>query len=138
MQMALQQRALAQQLDRMRASGMLPGAGEMAREAKELARTLAAGRLTPETVTRQQRLFKKMLDAGRTLQGEEDDLNKERQSITAKNDTVRIPVMLDPRLRSGQGEIHLPSWEVLQRLSPEDRRRVIDYFRRLTDAGGHQ
>jgi hypothetical protein len=27
---------------------------------------------------------------------------------------------------------------VLQRLSPEDRRRVIDYFRRLTDAGGRQ
>lgn len=137
MQMAMQQHALAQQLDRLRARGMLPSAGEMAREAKDLARTLEAGRLTRETVNRQQRLFKKMLDAGRTLQGEEDDQNKERQSTTAKDDNVRIPALLDPRLRSGQGDIRLPSWEMLQRLSPEDRRRVIDYFRRLTDVGGH-
>jgi hypothetical protein len=117
---------------------MLPGAGEMAREAKELARTLEAGRLSRETVNRQQRLFRKMLDAGRTLQGEEEDQNKERQSVTARDGLARIPAPLDPRLRSGQGDIRLPSWEVLQRLSPEDRRRVIDYFRRLTDAGGHQ
>jgi hypothetical protein len=136
MQMAMQQRALAQQLDRMRAGGMMPGAGEMAREAKELARTLEAGRLTRETADRQQRLFKKMLDAGRTLQGEEEDQNKERQSTAAKDAAARIPGLLDPRIRSGQGDIRLPSWEVLQRLSPEDRRRVIDYFRRLTDGGG--
>jgi hypothetical protein len=122
----------------MRAGGMMPGAGEMAREAKELARSLEAGRLTRETVDRQQRLFKKMLDAGRSLQGEEEDQNKERQSTVAKDSAARIPALLDPRIRSGQGDIRLPSWEVLQRLSPEDRRRVIDYFRRLTDGGGHQ
>jgi hypothetical protein len=138
MQMAMQQRALAQQLDRMRAGGMMPGAGEMAREAKELARTIEAGRLSRETVDRQQRLFKKMLDAGRTLQGEEEDQNKERQSTTARDAAGRIPALLDPRIRSGQGDIRLPNWDALQRLSPEDRRRVIDYFRRLTDAGGHR
>ncbi len=138
MQMAMQQRALSQQLDRLRAGGLLPGAGEMAREAKDLAHTLEAGRLTPETVSRQQRLFRRMLDAGRTLQGDEEDQNKERQSTTAKDAGIRIPSPLDPRLRNGQDDIRLPSWEMLQRLSPEDRGRVIEYFRRLTAAGGHQ
>lgn len=134
MQMAMQQRAIAQQMERMRAGGQVPGAGEMAREAKDLARTLEAGRLNRETTTRQERLFKKMLDAGRSLQGEEKDETKERQSTSAKDGAGRTPDLLDPRLRRGVGDFHLPGWEELQRLSPEERRRVMDYFRRL--AGG--
>jgi hypothetical protein len=132
MQMALQQRALAQQLERMRAGGQLPGAGELAREAKDLSKTLAGGRLNQDVVDRQQKLFKRMLDAGRTLQGEEDDENKERQSTTARDAPPTIPPPLDPRLRNGVGEIRFPSWESLQHLSPDERRRVVDYFQRLT------
>ena len=132
MQLAMQQRALAQQMERMRAGGQLPGAGQMAREAKELSRTMAGGRLNQDVVDRQQKLFKRMLDAGRTLQGEEDDEKKERQSSTAKDAAPGVPPPLDPRIRNGTGEIRLPSWESLQRLSPEERRRVADYFQRLT------
>jgi hypothetical protein len=134
MQLALEQRALAQQLERMRAGGQLPGAGEMAREAKDLSKTLEGRRLNQDVVDRQQKLFKRMLDAGRTLQGEEDDEKKERQSTTALDAPPAIPPPLDPRIRSGAGEIRLPSWESLQRLSPEERRRVVDYFQRLTQA----
>lgn len=133
MQMAMQQRAIAQQMERMRAGGQVPGAGELAREAKDLARSLEAGRINRETADRQERLFKKMLDAGRSLQGEEKDETKERQSSTAKDAAARTPDPLDPRLRR-DGDLRLPGWEELQRLSPEERRRVIDYFRRL--AGG--
>ena len=135
MQMAMQQRALAQQLERMRAAGQLPGAGQMAREAKDLSRSLEGGRLTQDVVDRQQRLFKRMLDAGRTLQGEEDDEKRERQSTAAKDGTPSIPASLDPRIRDGIGEIRLPGWESLQRLSPEERRRVVEYFQRLTQGG---
>ncbi|MES2303909.1 MAG: hypothetical protein V4558_00275 [Gemmatimonadota bacterium] len=134
MQMAMQQRAVAQQMERMRAGGQVPGAGDMAREAKDLARSLEAGRLNRETADRQERLFKKMLDAGRSLQGEEKDETKERQSTSAKDGAAKAPDPLDPRLRRGDGDLRLPGWEELQRLSPEERRRVIDYFRRL--AGG--
>jgi len=28
--------------------------------------------------------------------------------------------------------VRVPSWEELQELSPEERRLVVDYFRRLT------
>ena len=132
MQMALQQRALAQQLERMRAGGQLPGAGQLAREAKDLSKTMQGGRLNQDVVDRQQKLFKRMLDAGRTLQGEEDDETKERQSTTAADAPSSVPPALDPRIRNGIGEIRLPSWESLQRLSPEERRRVVDYFQRLT------
>ncbi|MGH7594412.1 MAG: hypothetical protein ACRELE_11265, partial [Gemmatimonadales bacterium] len=132
MAMALQQRALAQQLDRMRAGGQLPGAGELAREAKDLSKMLEAGRLNQDVVDRQQKLFRRMLDAGRTLQGEEDDETRERHSTTAKDAPPAVPSALDPRIRNGTGEIRLPSWESLQRLSPEERRRVVDYFQRLT------
>ncbi|MGH7523752.1 MAG: hypothetical protein ACREK8_05560 [Gemmatimonadales bacterium] len=134
MQMALQQRALAQQLERMRAAGQLPGAGEMGREAKDLAKTLAGGRLNQDIVNRQQQLFHHMLDAGRTLQGEEDDEKRERQSTTALDAPPAIPPPLDPRIRNGSGEIRLPGWDALQRLSPDERRRVVDYFQRLTQA----
>lgn len=129
--MAQRQRELAQELERLRAQTQAPGTRDLAEEARELARRLEAGRLDRETTERQERLFRRMLDAGRTLQGEEKDEQKERQSETAKGDSVSIPPRLR-RLLDQEGRIRLPSWEELQRLSPEERRLVTDYFRRLT------
>ena len=133
-QLGAQQRALAEQLERLRAQGNSPGAGEMANEAKDLARRLEAGRIDRQTVERQERLFRRMLDAGRTLQGEEKDEKKERESTTATGDSVRLPPALRARLLDENDRPRVPSWEELQRLSPEERRLVVDYFRRLTEA----
>jgi hypothetical protein len=132
LQMAIDQRAIAQQLERLRAEGELPGAGELAQDAKDLARSFELGRLTPETIERQQRLFRRMLDAGRSLRGEEEDDRKERESERATAVEGAAPDALDPALLRG-AEFALPSWEELQRLSPDDRRRVLDYFRRLAE-----
>ncbi|HZB27919.1 MAG TPA: hypothetical protein VE282_05090, partial [Gemmatimonadales bacterium] len=77
-----------------------------------------------------ERLFRRMLDAGRTLQGREEDEQKERQSVTATEDRVRLPPALRARLR-GEDGIRVPTWEELQQLSPEERRLVVDYFRRV-------
>jgi len=129
--LAQRQRQLAQELERLRAQGQAPGAKDLADEARELARKMEAGRMDRETVERQERLFKRMLDAGRTLQGQEEDEKKERQSTTAKGDSISIPAPLR-RLTDRDGRIRLPTWEELQRLSPEERRIVTDYFRRLT------
>lgn len=129
------QRALAEELEKLRGQGRLSGAGEMADEARELARRLEAGRLDRQTVERQERLFRRMLDAGRTLQGREEDENKERQSTTATSDSVRLPPALRARLLGDQDRPRMPSWEELQRLSPEERRLVVDYFRRLSETG---
>ena len=131
--LAARQRAMAQELDRMRAQGQ-QDVKPLADEARELARSLEAGRLDREMVARQERLFRRMLDAGRTLQGEEQDEKKERESETAKPGTIRIPPSLAEQLKGRGREIRLPTWEELMRLSPEERRLVTDYFRRL--AGG--
>jgi uncharacterized protein DUF4175 len=131
-QLGAQQRALAERLERMRAGGQIPGAADLAQEAKDLARSLEAGRLDRQTVERQERLFRRMLDAGRTLQGEEKDEKQERQSTTGKDDSVHLPPALR---RQGDADalLRYPSWEELQALSPEERRRVVEYFRRLAE-----
>jgi hypothetical protein len=131
--MAGRQRSLAQQLERMRGEGQMSGAGEFAREAEELARRLEAGRLDRQTIERQERLFRRMLDAGRTLEGEEKDEKKERQSETAKDQPPRLPAAI--RGRAQDEELRMPTWEELQRLTPEERRLVVDYFRRLAVSG---
>jgi hypothetical protein len=129
---AARQRALAQELERLRGQGDMPGAGQLAEEAKELARRLEAGRLDRSVVERQERLFRRMLDAGRTLQGREEDQKKERQSITATEDSVHLPPALRAKLQGEDERLRMPGWEELQRLSPEERRLVVDYFRRLS------
>ncbi len=132
-QLSAQQRALAEELERLRAETQSEGAGELAGEARDLARQLEAGRLDKRTVERQERLFRRMLDAGRTLQGEEQDDQKERQSTTGAQDDVRLPPALRAQLGVDDQQLRLPSWEQLQGLSPEDRRLVLEYFRRLTE-----
>ncbi len=129
-QMAAEQRALSQELERVRALGELPGAGDLAAEAEDLARRLEAGRLDAETVARQERLFQRMLDAGRTLRGEEKDDEKERESRRAGEDPPLLPPDLDRRVRDLGWR--WPSWEDLLRYSPEERKLVADYFRRLS------
>jgi len=134
-QLGAKQRALAEELQKLKGGGDLPGAGEMSDEAKELAKRLEAGRLDRQVVERQERLFRRMLDAGRTLQGREEDQQKERQSTTATDDSVHLPPALRARLTGEDDRLRVPTWEELQTLSPEERRLVVDYFRSLTEAG---
>lgn len=132
-QLAARQQALADELQRLKGGGDMPGAGEMADEAEELAKRLEAGRLDRQVVERQERLFRRMLDAGRTLQGREEDEKKERQSTTATDDSVHLPPALRATLMGNEDRIRVPTWEELQRLSPEERRLVVDYFQRLSE-----
>ncbi len=131
--LAQDQRRLADELERLRAGGELPNTGQLAEEARDLARRLEAGRLDQQTVERQQRLFRRMLDAGRTLQGREEDERKERQSQTARRDNISLPPALRALMTEETRGPKIPSWEVLQRYSPEERRLVVEYFRRLAE-----
>ncbi len=131
------QRALAEQLERLRAGGQIPGAADMADEAADLARRMEAAQLDRQTVERQERLFRRMLDAGRTLQGQEQDEQQERQSTTAAADSIRLPPVLRAR-RDAEAGFQLPRWDELQALTPEERRRVLEYFRRLGEGAGER
>jgi hypothetical protein len=44
---------------------------------------------------------------------------------------VHLPPALQARLLGDDQRLRVPSWEELQQLSPEERRLVVDYFRRL-------
>jgi len=134
-QLGARQRALAEELQKLKGGGDMPGAGEMADEAKDLARRLEGGRLDRQIVERQERLFRRMLDAGRTLQGREEDERKERVSTPATDDSIHLPPALRAKLTGDDDRLRVPTWEELQELSPEERRLVVDYFRRLTEAG---
>ncbi|HXO86929.1 MAG TPA: hypothetical protein VN803_15510, partial [Gemmatimonadales bacterium] len=132
-QLAAQQRALAEQLERLQAGGDASAAGSLAQEARELARTLEAGRLDRRTIERQERLYRKLLDAGRSLAGEEPDQEKERVSRSATGDSVRIPGALLPGATGVGARVRYPTWDELTGLTPEQRRMVLEYFRRLNE-----
>ena len=130
--LAGRQRQLAEELERMRASGTGGSGSEaMAQEARDLARRLESGRLDRQTVERQERLYRRLLDAGRTLSGNEPDQEKERQSRTAQGDDVRRPPPLAPGATGPGARVRYPTWEELRTLSPSERRLVLEYFRHL-------
>ncbi|HEY3221228.1 MAG TPA: hypothetical protein VGJ80_10900 [Gemmatimonadales bacterium] len=132
-ELAGRQRALAEQLERLQAGGDASAAGALAQEARELARQLDAGRLDRRTIERQERLYRKLLDAGRSLSGDEPDEQKERTSRSATGDSVHIPAAL-LRGATGSGpKVRYPTWEELTGLTPEQRRMVLEYFRRLNE-----
>jgi hypothetical protein len=109
---------------------------ELGREAEELARELAAaaaeGRPSAETLARQERLLERLLQAGRTM--ERDEPTEERRGTPAGwVERPRIPA-LPPGLLEGS-RVLLPSPESLARLSPAERRLVLEYFSRLGPGG---
>jgi hypothetical protein len=130
--LARQQRALAAELERLQAQGDQAGAGELADEAEAIARQLEQGALTRETVERQERLYRRLLDAGRTLRGPETDEQQERLATTAREGNVRLPPGTRPPAAGPR--YPYPGWQELRGLSPADRRAVLEYFRRLNDA----
>lgn len=101
---------------------------ELAREARELARELDEGRLDGRTLERQEALLNRLLAAGRTL---EQDAPTEEREGTAAGDVERRVV--DPLSRGLLGGLllPLPGPEELARLSPAERRLVLEYFERL-------
>ncbi len=104
---------------------------ELAEEAAALAGELAMERLRPETIERQEQLFQRLLDAGRSL--ERDEESEERES-EVPGEFERNPVvpLAEEDLRALRFE--LPAAEVLLRLPPVQRRLVIEYFERLNQS----
>ena len=132
-ELAGRQRQLAEQLERLQAGGDAGAAGALAQEARELARQLEAGRLDRRTIERQERLYRKLLDAGRSLTGDEPDEQKDRTSRSATGDSVHIPGALLPGATGTGPKVRYPTWDELTGLTPEQRRMVLEYFRRLNE-----
>lgn len=101
----------------------------MAREAGEIARLLGMGQLPPDVAARQERLFHRLLNAGRTL--EKDDVEERRTGERPGRFDPLLVGPLDPRLFEDPARYRAPSPEELQSLPPAYRRLILDYFERL-------
>ena len=101
---------------------------ELAREAEALAEALESGTLDRELLQRQEELLERFLGAGRML--ERDGPTEEREGTPAG--AVERPLIppLDPELLR-DGRVPLPSAEELRRLTPAERRLVLEYFEAL-------
>jgi hypothetical protein len=128
-QLARQQRQVADQLDD---AGDGPGgdrAAQLAAEARQLAETLDNGRLDPGTVARQQQLFRRLLDAGKSLEKEErDDTGKREAKSATGSDAFAPGAKVDARAAI---KFRPPTWQELRGLSADERRAILDYFTRL-------
>ncbi len=130
--LAQRQRALANQLERLGESGMPGRPDQLAEEARQLADRLEQARLDRATLERQQRLFRRMLDAGRTLRNDDEPEDPERESRTAGDTPARAVRGVVPR-EAGQ-RFPAPAWSDLRQLSAAERAMVLEYFRRLNAA----
>jgi len=104
---------------------------QLAREAEALAAELAQGRMTPEVLQRQERLFHRLLDAGRSLEQEEfsEDRESTQASAFERGDVVPLSA-----LQLGLMPYELPDGEQLRSLTPAVRQLVLEYFERLNRA----
>lgn len=136
-QMSEGQQSISDQLgdlsEQPASEGALGDLQQLAAEAAELAQALSEGRLDPETVRRQERLFHRLLDAGRSLEREEFSEERESEEAGAIERGSVLPLE--------EGELgvlpfRMPDAEQLRELSPGVRRMILDYFERLNRTPG--
>jgi hypothetical protein len=127
--LAARQRQLARQLEQAGESDESGRADQLAREMRQIAEALQQGRLDATVVDRQQRLFRRLLDAGLSLQKEEREEQGERESTTASG-TEQFAPTGESRGREAT-RFREPDWNELRGLTAEERRAVLEYFKRL-------
>ena len=137
--MAQDQRQIAQRIEQLGEKGasrddVLGRLDEMAQEAERLARALEGGHPPAEVLSRQERLFHRLLDAGRSL--EKDEMSEKRVGEAPGVWTPSSPKALDPTLLQTGDRYRLPTAEELRALPPAYRRMVLEYFGRINRAGG--
>lgn len=130
--LAARQEAVARELRELAgdpaAQGLGGRPGELAGEAEDIARSLESGQLDAATLVRQQRLFQRLLDAGRSLQKDDEDPDR-REARSAR---PRVTLVPDPGDGAAGGvSFPYPDAESLESLTPTQRRLVFEYFDRL-------
>jgi hypothetical protein len=128
--LARQQRTIANQLDELSDAAGGDRAGELAKEARQLAEMLEQTRVDAATTARQQQLFRRLLDAGRSLEKEEREETDKREAKAAKGDDRFDPGQAAARGRAAT-KFTEPTWDELRGLSADERRAILEYFKRI-------
>jgi hypothetical protein len=135
-QMAREQRDIANKLGGMNKGGarddLLGRLDELVKEADQVARELEGGRMNAQTVQRQERLFHKLLDAGKTM--ERDEVSEEREAEAARALPPSVIRALKPGLFDNSDRFAAPTAEQLRDLPPAYRKLILEYFERLNRA----
>jgi hypothetical protein len=130
--LAQKQRSVADQLEEAGEAAGGDRAAQLAREARQLADALDGGRLDAGTLARQQQLFRRLLDAGRSLEKEEREDSGKREAKSAAGTDVFTPgAKADAKAAA---RFQPPTWEELRGLSADERRAILDYVTRLNSA----
>ena len=131
-ELARRQRGVADQLEEAGDAAGGDKAEQLAREARQLADALDGGRLDAGTLARQQQLFRRLLDAGRSLEKEEREDTGKREAKSAAG----VETFAPGTRAEGKAALRFrpPAWEELRALSPDERRAILDYFTRLNSA----
>ena len=127
--LARQQREVARSLEELGDADGTGRADALAAEARRVAEALERAGMNEATKERQEQLLRRMLDAGRSLEGEERDEGK-REATSATGVELFTPGAADASGAAAR-RWREPTWEELRGLSAEERRAVIDYFRRM-------
>jgi len=129
-QLARQQREVAARLEDASDRDGAARAEELAREARQIAQQLESAQLDPGVLERQQRLFRKMLDAGRLLEEEEREDTGKREATPWTGSEVFTPAGVNATGKAAT-KFTPPTWNDLRGLTPEERRLVLEYFKRI-------
>ena len=130
--LARQQRSVAQQLDEMGEGAGGDRAAQLAKEARQLAEALEGGRIDGTTLARQQQLFRRLLDAGRSLEKDEREDSNKREAKSAKGDEQFTPTNTDATGKNGT-KFREPNWNELRGLTADERRAILEYFKRINE-----
>jgi hypothetical protein len=128
--LAREQRQVSQQLEDVGDAVGGDRAAQLAKEARALADLLDGGRLDGQTLARQQQLFRRLLDAGRSLEKEERDDEGKRQATSAKGGNEFKPENSNATGRA-VNKFREPTWDELRGLSADERRAILEYFKRI-------
>jgi|GEM_PF-487992 len=128
--LARQQREVAKSLADVSDADQTGRTDALAKEAQTLAQQMEQRGVDPTTAARQQQLYRRLLDAGRFLEQEERDDQGPREAKAANGNGAKGTVS-GPQSGKAGSKFAPPTWNDLRNLGPEERRLVIEYFRRL-------
>ena len=128
--LAKQQREVARTLTDVSDADQTGRTDALAKEAQQLAQQMERGGLDPNVAARQQALYRRLLDAGRFLEQDERDDQGPREAKAASGNGAAGRVD-GPQSGKAGSRYAPPTWNDLRGLGPDERRLVIEYFRRL-------
>ena len=128
--LAKQQRDVARSLTDVSDADQTGRMDALAKEAQTLSQQIERNGIDPAVAARQAQLYRRLLDAGRFLEQDERDDQGPREAKAANGNGASGRV---DGTQSGKAanKFAPPTWNELRGLGPDERRIVIEYFRKL-------